>query len=200
MTGLIAPAPHPMKKFLLAPFLAALALFVWGFVYYGISGLPYRAAATTPDDAATMQTLAATFPTTGTYIMPSPQLMMSDEKKFGDLMQHGPLATVHILKEGRPPMSGAQMLKGFLLGWTSCLLLALLLHKSSPALPSYACRFMFSLTTGVLIALYGNLGEVIWWNQPVGWHIATLIYDIVGWAVAGAILARFYAAAPAAPA
>lgn len=187
-----------MKKFLLAPFLAALALFVWGFVYYGISGLPYRAVATTADDAATMQALAATFPTTGTYILPSPQLMMSDEKKFGALMQRGPLATVHILKEGRPPMSTAQMLKGFLLGWISCLLLALLLHKTSSALPGYACRLMFSLTAGVLIALYSNLGEVIWWNQPLGWHVTTIIYDITGWAVVGAILAKFFAPAPAA--
>ena len=32
-----------MKKLLLAPLLGALAMFVWGFFYYGLSGIPYQA-------------------------------------------------------------------------------------------------------------------------------------------------------------
>lgn len=45
---------HPMKKFVLAPVLAALAMFVWGFIYWGAPHhLPYKGLGTVADESAT---------------------------------------------------------------------------------------------------------------------------------------------------
>ena len=49
-----------MKNLILGSFLAGLALFFWGFIYYGISGIPYK----------TLETPAATVPAALVHIRP----------------------------------------------------------------------------------------------------------------------------------
>ena len=63
-----------MMKSLAGVLLAAVLLFIWGFLYWGISTVPYTAWAHTADDRAAQQALHQHFPTSGTYYVPSPRL------------------------------------------------------------------------------------------------------------------------------
>lgn len=64
-----------MKKFVLAPALAALAMFVVSAIYW-MSPFPYQTLTPVGDNAAAAA-LGKIFPATGTYLVPEPE---TDEK------------------------------------------------------------------------------------------------------------------------
>ena len=183
-----------MKRFVLAPFLAALAMFFWGFIYYGLSGIPYKALGTAGDVGPALGQL---FPADGTYILPDPR---SSPEVMTEQMNRGQLAMVHIRKSGVMAMDGAVMAKGFALEFVSCLLLALLLHKAYGMQDACINRFCFSVLTGVLVTLFANGGQAIWWQQDWGWHLMTMLHDIVCFALAGAVLTFCFRVKPVAKA
>ena len=50
--------------------LAAVAMFVWGMLFWGANPLPYRAWKQPTDDVGAGQALRTYFPETGTYAVP----------------------------------------------------------------------------------------------------------------------------------
>ncbi len=176
-----------MKKFLLAPFLAALAMFFWGFVYYGISGIPYKALGTTGDVAPAVAEL---FPADGTYLLPDPR---GTPEVMAEQMKRGQFVMVHVKKGGVKEMDPTILAKGFALEFVSCLLLALLIHRAYGVQSDQnLCRFMHCVIIGVLLTLFANGGQAIWWQQAWGWHLMTMLHDIVCFALAGAVLTFFF--------
>ncbi len=49
---------------------AALAVYIWGFVFWGASGLPYSAWQKVDDEVAVGQVLKKHFPRDGVYAIP----------------------------------------------------------------------------------------------------------------------------------
>lgn len=176
-----------MKKFVLVPFLAALAMFFWGFIYYGVSGIPYKALGTAGDVAPAVAEL---FPADGTYILPDPR---SSPEVLAEQMKRGQLVTVHVKKSGVLEMDPMIMTKGFILEFISCLLLALIVHKAYGVQKDQClCRFMLCVVVGVLVTLFSNGGQAIWWQQQWGWHLMTMLHDIVAFVLAGAVITFFF--------
>lgn len=175
-----------MKKFLLAPLLAALAMFFWGFVYYGISGIPYKALGTVGDIGPAVADL---FPTDGTYVLPDPR---GAPEALAEQMKRGQLIMIHIKKSGVKEMDPGILLKGFVLEFVSCLLLAFIMHKVAGGFQTYGCRLMFCIAVGLLLALFAHGGQAVWWQQAWCWHLMTMLHDIIAFALAGAILAKFH--------
>lgn len=169
-----------MKKLLVAPLLAALAMFVWGFVYYGLSGVPYKALQPAQDVGPALDKL---FPTSGTYIVPDPRTEDEEEAKR---LEKGPFATVHIKKGGMPMMDPVVLVKGFLLEWISCLLMAVALGVAR--VKGYTTRLTFIVLVGFLMAFFAHGGLAVWWHQDWSWHMRTIIHDTGAWLFAGLIL------------
>jgi hypothetical protein len=176
----------PMKRFLLAPLLAALAMFFWGFIYYGLSGIPYKALGTAGDVAPAVTQL---FPADGTYIFPDPR---TPPEALAEQMKRGQALMVHVKKSGVKEMDPNTLIHGFLLEFVSCLLVAGLLQKVAPAFHGFGGRVMFVFTLGLLLTLFSNGGQAIWWQQPWGWHLMTMLHDGVAFLLAGIVLAGFH--------
>ncbi|MBA4138379.1 MAG: hypothetical protein C0518_13805 [Opitutus sp.] len=172
-----------MKKFVLAPSLAALAMFLWGFVYYGLSGIPYR----TLEKASALPAFLAPLSADGAYLFPDPR---DGAEAMAKASETGPVAMVHYRKVPRP--MGETMALGYLHEFICCVLLAFVLMKCEPAFKGFSCRFMFAVAVGVLITFFSQGAEAIWWQQSWSWHLATMFYDVVAWAIAGAVLAKFF--------
>lgn len=179
-----------MKKFVLAPFLAALAMFMWGFVYWGLPHfLPYQGLQRVADDAAVGTELNKLFPVTGAYLLPS---MALGEEKAGELMKRGPIAQVIITKEGMRPMDPVLMARGFGHMFVLALMLAIVLVRFENSFTNFASRVKFSAAIGLFVGVC-HLGNAIWWHHPWGWTLATSIYDLVMFTLAGLVLAKFVA-------
>jgi len=160
-----------MKKLILGSFLASLALFFWGFIYYGISGIPYNFLGQSSDAVAL--SLKESFPADGTYLFPDPGTDNMEE-----LQKRGPIATVHIKRDGLAnPMS--MMGKGFVHGWIYSLLLALLLKQICKR-TGYGGRVGFVVLVAVTGAFASRFGDAVWWQQASNWQIANFAYAAIG--------------------
>ena len=178
-----------MKKHLLGPALAALAMFMWGFIYWGTPHhLPYKALGTVADEGATALAVGKLFPASGTYLLPSPLL---GEEKMNELALRGPSVEVHVTKEG---YGGAEMGKimalGFVHVFVICVLLSFILCGLDKAFVSWTCRVKFCAAIGLLVATC-DLGNAIWWHHALGWTLAQAFYDFVMYVIAGLVLAKF---------
>lgn len=171
-----------MKKLILGSFLAALAFFFWGFVYYGFSGVPYAFLGDSSDEVAL--SLKESFPADGTYLYPDPGTDNMEE-----LQSRGPIAMVHIKRDGvENPMS--MMGAGFLHGWIYSFLLALLLKQICKK-TGYGGRVGFVVLAATVGAFAARVGDAVWWQQAWGWQLANLAYAVVGGLIIGLILAKF---------
>jgi hypothetical protein len=184
-----------MKRFLLGPALAALAIFVWGFLYWGAPPLlPYQTLGNVADSDATAVAIGKLFPASGAYLLPSPVL---GEDKMNALAARGPSVEVHLRKEG---FTGADMAKCMALGFVHmfvvCVLLTIVLCWAEKSFECWMCRVKFCAALGLLVATC-DLGAAIWWHHALGWTLAHAIYDFVTFVIAGLVLAKFVTPKPA---
>lgn len=182
-----------MKKFVLAPAVAALAMFLFGAAYW-ISPFPYKVLTPVGDNAAAAETLARIFPATGTYLIPGPEIQ--DQQLLADLYQRGPSAQVQFIKEGHAPMEPAVFVKGFLHYFVVALLLALLISRTGDSVRTcYACIIKLSALVGVIGAVLIHFSDPIWWHHPWAWHLVCAAYVVLEMTLAGAVLGRFFVSA-----
>ena len=187
-----------MKKFVLAPLLAALATFVFGFIYWGLPlHLAYKSLGSVDDVSATALAIGKMFPATGTYLLPSP---LDGDDRMNELAARGPMVEVHLVKE---PFTNADMGKcmalGFLHMFVVSLLVAIVLCGLCQSFKCWTCRVKFCAMLGLLVATC-DLGNAIWWHHSVGWTLAQSVYDFLIFVVIGLVLAKFVTPKAPAPA
>jgi hypothetical protein len=185
-----------MKKFLLAPALAALAMFVFGFLYWGLPNSPaYKTLSQVADDDAAAHALANIFPATGIYFIPG---MHVEEARMTELIQRGPTAQVVFVKEGNNPMDPMMFIKGYLQYFVIALALMIMLVRGTPSFKCFSCRVRFAAAVGLIGALF-EFTDAIWARHPLGYHLVAALYIVLECALAGLVLAKF-TMTPAAPA
>ncbi len=178
-----------MKKLVIGIIAASIAVFMFGFLFWGATQLPYRAWKRTPDDVAAGQALRQHFPEAGTYYVPG---MHHDDQTLTELYEKGPLAFVHVTStEGRPVFDRTIMIKGFLHNALVVVLIAILMQMALPALDSYAKRVRFTAFTGLVAVVLINFGETVWWQLPMAWQMQLAMYNFGFFLVAGLVLAYF---------
>ena len=177
-----------MKKFVLAPALAALAMFVFGFLYWGATTLPYRVVSSAGDDSATALALGKIFPATGTYLVPG---VTTPEPQRAELFKRGPFAIVHFVKESMTEMDPVLLAQGYAHEFVLCFILAIMLGQAGPSFRCFTCRVKFSAMIGLVAATLG-LGNVIWWHHALSWELVQGLYNLVAFIVAGTVLAFFF--------
>ena len=158
---------------------AAVALFVFGFLYWGISPLPYTALNATDDEAAAIKDIRRVFPDTGAYLVPSAANM--------DLLAEGTQAVVYVDHEVSPSQPNAQALAvGFAHSVLVALVVLLLLR------PGEGMRQ--HLKTGALAGLAAVVviegSDVAWWLYPLSWKLHGAVYHFVCFVLAAAIMSK----------
>ena len=178
-----------MKQFTVGVILAALAMYIWGFIYWTANPLPYTAWQQTNDDAAAGQALLEHFPKSGTYYLPG---LYNDEETLSKLHEAGPVAFIHITsREGRAVMEPTLLVKGILLYLVTVLFIGLFLKLAVPSLTSYSSRVRLIVMAGLAAVIMIDLGDAVWWYIPWEWKVHQAIYDFTAWVVAGLVLAKF---------
>ncbi|HYE97034.1 MAG TPA: hypothetical protein VD962_12570 [Rubricoccaceae bacterium] len=178
-----------MRSLLLGAVLAAVVLFLFGFVVWGL--MPVDPFSTVSDEPALSQTLVQVLPASGVYLLPDEGDTEEEFAAATEAMRRGPLAMVFFRREGVEPMAPAVFALGFLHMFVTALLLGLVLRQAAPALPSYGARVAFVALLGLTAAVWARLGEPIWWHFPWGFHLLYFFSDLLSWTLAGLVLARF---------
>lgn len=176
-----------MIKSMLGAVLAAIAMFVWGFAYWG-SGLVDPFTHMTPEaEAAIGEALKANLTTDGVHFVPDSKV--GTEEEWMQRMAAGPVAMINFKSGGAQPMETTMAL-GFAHMLVTSLLLAALLTYVAPA-ATYSARFRTIAAIGVIAAVFAHLGQPIWWHYPWSYSIIGAVYDAGAYVIAGAILAYF---------
>jgi hypothetical protein len=176
-----------MKRLLIGSVLAALAVYLWGALFwYG----PGTAALYTEviDQQTLREDLLAQLRGSGTYRIPwDPQ----DIEGTMELLHQGPVATIHFHRDGVDPRNAGMLTLGFLHVLVSVLLFAAALRMVAGTLPRYADRARYVVLFAAAAAVFANLGGPIWWQEAWSFHLIHAIYDFTSWLLAGLVLAAF---------
>ena len=81
-----------MKRLLLGAVIGSVAMFLWGFLFWGVLPFGNQAIAGADDSAAAQQALAAVFAETGTYLVPFSE--DPSDPGYQTLHKAGPIAFV----------------------------------------------------------------------------------------------------------
>lgn len=177
-----------MKRFVLAPALAALAMFFWGFLFWGLPHhLPYKSLNQVPDNAAAGEALSKIFPATGAYLIPDPRLA---PEQMAELMKRGPYAQVVFRREGMEMMDPGMMLTGFVHMFVLSVLLTFLLCGLEKSFARWTCRVRFSAGIGFVVGL-NSIGNAIWWHYPWSWALTHALDYLIMFTLGGLVLAKF---------
>jgi len=113
-------------------------------------------------------------------------LYPAPDPKPQERLEKGPAILLSI--DHRPSAEGAplDLFIGFLHNLATAVLLALILRK----VKENGERMKVVIVSGVLATVLINGSEVIWWFQPLNWVAYHALYDILYFAIAGALLCR----------
>jgi hypothetical protein len=186
-------------RIFLAGLLGGVAMFLWGFVSWGV--LDWHHVGTLPDEGDFVGALKGT--PGGVYFVPGMSHgadLPDDEKakleeEWKRKHAQGPRAFVVYRPEGKEAMQPMDFVRGFSLGFLGCLLAAAML--ATTRLSSWFGRFVFVVGFGLM----AGIGEGYYWNYfsfPDEWTTVMVMDHVAGWATAGFVLASMVKPKPAA--
>lgn len=187
-----------ISRTILGSLLAAVVLFVWGFVYYTLLPINNMVSSKVPNEIVTLDMLKMQLPKEGVYVLPYPKEFSESQKttKTGPSpaavkeTSTGPYARIFFKPEASYAMSAKDFVLGYLHLLASALLVGLLLTMARNQLPRFWQRWLFVVTAGTFAAIYVQLGGPIWFRHPWGYDLATAaFYQIGSWVLAGFPLA-----------
>ncbi len=176
-----------MLRTVAAVLIASVALYLWGFVVWGLGPYPTLIWKRAADDRAAGAALRASFPERGVYFLPG---YRDDPAEMDRLSRQGPVAMIHMLAPaGRPALDPRIMVQGFVLNVVALALIALLLRVAN--LPTYGGRVCLAALAGLSSAVLIDLGDVAWWQFDPAWQLYRAGYHLTFWILAGLILGAF---------
>lgn len=162
---------------------AAIAMYLFGFVYWGASSFPYAPWLETSDDRVAGQALLEHFPESGVYFVPGRGNAAEERVALHDA---GPVAFVYIDREGRPEFDPGLMVRGFLLNGLIAALMLWLFRLTG--MKGHGSRAGLAAVVALTIVAVVHVGDIVWWVLPVGWEISRALYNSVAFVLGAVVL------------
>ncbi|MGZ8337223.1 MAG: hypothetical protein ACXWU1_11225 [Allosphingosinicella sp.] len=187
-----------MVRVIIGSAVAAIAMFVIGFIFFGPLGLSNLASVNVDDtqSATVQQTLAANLPRTGTYFIPNAERSPAQTVMYGQ----GPIATIHYNTGGFAANATTQLLGGLVFNYLVALLFGAGLLSIHRNVVDLGTRARVAVIIAVAATAYTHLGEPLYYHHDWPHFIYLFIADGVALAAAGIIVAWFLPVSRAAPA
>lgn len=179
-----------MKNILLGGMLAGVVLFVWGGVAHmllpvgqmGMQGLPHSTSITYALDLALEEPGLYVYP----WMDPAEEMSKKALVEWEAAYRNGPVGFVLYRPAGGDPMDKRLFIVQFLTDLVAGLIAAILL--SFTAL-SFVGRLFFVTAIGLFSWITSSIPWWNWYGFPQDFIIGAGIYMVVGWFLAGLVLA-----------
>lgn len=160
----------------LASVVAAVALFFFGFVWWGLL-MPIVRPADVITDASLVENMASSLDGSGPYFFP--------DYAGSDDATSGPAAILYFNRQA-PAMSTVMGL-----GFGHMLISTLIasVFASLVSARTFATRFGVVFFLGLFVAVWADVGNMIWWRHPLPWTGFHFGYDVLSWVIGGLIIA-----------
>jgi hypothetical protein len=172
---------------------AAVAMFIIGFIFFGL-GLQNIAIKNVGDIQAApiQQALRANIADTGTYMVPG-ERTPEQTRMYGT----GPVATIHYNVAGQVAgMNAGTALKGLIFNFAIALAFGLALIGIDGRVRDFGSRARVAAIIGVAAAAFAHLGVPLYYPHGWGYYIYLFIADGISLAAAGVIVAWFIMVEP----
>jgi len=177
-----------MARLVLGSIVGGIAMWLVGFVFWGLLGSVAVWSAGPAADPAIQATLAQYLGPSGTgvYAIPSPNTPAGTA-----LYGHGPVAMVQFVNQGLVPFDVGALFAGLILGIVCVFLFGLALKMVAGG-ASFATRMKLVLLVAIAFPAYSDLGQIVFNHAPPTYFIWLFLSDMISFAVAGAILSRWF--------
>jgi hypothetical protein len=181
-----------MLKLGLGALLAAIAMFLWGFFFWGSNIIDHFGHMTPEAETALTEALKANLPTHAVYSVPD--IKNGTEEETMARASAGPFAIINFHPAG---VGGMPETLG--MGFAHILIVTLILayFVQLTAAPAYMDRVKLVAVFGAAAAIYAKLSDPIWWHYPWAFSASAAFYDFLSYVIAGLILAYFITPAKA---
>ena len=178
-----------MGRLMLGSLVAAVAMFLLGFLAYGSPLFSSAHVAIPAETQLQVHEALKALPASGTYFVPFAD---GTDASLAAAHEAGPIATISLTKPGGPPMDPTVMVKGFLHMLVSAFLLGLVLWSLRDRVTGFQERLRLVVAIAFATTIYFNIGQAVWW--PGGWTFRSYVAvaDFVMLVAAGAIIARWF--------
>lgn len=172
---------------LLGIFLAAVILFVWGFLFWGISPYPKAVLKSLPaaDQAVVIGALKS-MTASGVFLVPNGPDTAETDPEFEKKHLEGPVATLIVRQEGLPAMAPQVMINGFLHMLGASFLAAMVLISSGRR--EFFGRFMVCFWMGLFVAVWTEISRVVWFYFPWNYCLLYMAYHFSSCVILGIVL------------
>lgn len=167
---------------------AGLVLFGWGFVSHALLGWQDRVWHAFADETAVARALADNAPRAGVYHLP-----YADDAPAPD----GLRAFVAVVPSGSAPAAGGQLAAGVIVQVLSALLALGLLSRTRGL--TFRGRVGFFSGVGLTIGFVSHAYYWNWFGFPASYVGVVILDTVVGWTLAGVVVAKLAARAPRDP-
>jgi hypothetical protein len=179
-------------RVLLASVLAAGLMFAWGYVFWGLFPASSYLLEPLPAELDVLAALRNAQAPSGMYVYPAMPADSGDQEaaaEFERQHQEGPLLQLAYRREGGPPMPPSIFAQGFGHYFAAALLTSCLLALAARGLPHFGGRLVFVLLASLVAAIWGNVGDVVWWFHSPRYCVGNMIYTLGAGLVMGLVLA-----------
>ncbi|WP_374597536.1 hypothetical protein [Sphingosinicella sp.] len=176
-----------MGRLLVGSLVAAVAMFLIGFVFFG-TPLFSNAYKTAPfETQVAVQEALKALPASGTYFIP-----MGEDEAAMAAHRAGPTAMLRVNLQGSEMMDPMVMVKGFVHMVVSAFLLGLLLLRVAPKIWNFGERMGIVVAASLAVVVFSRLGEPIWFGADWPFTLYVAVTDLISLVVAGFILAKWF--------
>jgi hypothetical protein len=181
-----------MKRVLLAGLLGGLALFVWEAVAHLVLPLGQAGLKPLDNEQTVVASLRDNVKQPGLYYFPAPAANGAEQAPTG------PTGFMAFQPNGALTMMPSQLLTQLGADVVVMVLAGILLLQAG-GIPGFGKRVAFFTVMGILPALRADLSYWNWYAFTVSYTAAQFIVNIVGFCVAGMVLARLVGTPSAVP-
>ena len=183
-------------RLIVAVVVAALVVFLWGFVSWSALSLWGDQVRPMPEDAAVSAALMDSLPSSGAYYFPPmPDGGGSAEESAGAIERwsarhgRGPIGMVLIQREGADPMSPGIFVGGMVLNLVNALLMAAAMTAVSVRGAGFGVRLAIGICMVLFAALATHGSSWNWFYFPDDYTVAMMADTIIGWTLAAIVMA-----------
>lgn len=178
-------------------FVGALIAFMWGFVFWTVLPFSDQAITRVADEGALAESLRAHVGPSGAYALPMPEhregMNEAEQRAALDIWkgkhEMGPVALLFYRQEGISPMDPIVMVRGFLIGLLSSLLLAAVSAGAAGLGVPFAKRVALILGIALFASLASHAIQWNWFYLPTRYTLTVAADLIIGWTLAGLAIA-----------
>jgi hypothetical protein len=178
------------KKLVLGAVLGGLTLFVWGAISHMLLPTSEWVLHGFANEEAVKQAIVTNTPQSGVYFLPYVDTAeMSEEQQEARMEEamRGPVIFASV-RLGPSASFGTLLVIQLLIEMLGALIATALLLQAKPL--AYGGRVGFVAGIAAVVAVAGNLPEWNWYNFSTPYTLAEMFDLLVGWTLAGLVLAK----------